>query len=192
VIEVGGGTVFVYPGDYEDFLYWKKQREAGLASGLPTPARKSTPHLKPGEPKAEAPAPRAPGPPPPAPAKAAAAKGGPGPAKAEPQPPSYDPLKPRLRSVAAAPDRQALEREARKLKARIAEQERQIAEKEQAVRDLEQLMASPGFYDDRAQAERAVAERQRLLDEVAALMASWEELQTAAEGLAAASGPARR
>jgi hypothetical protein len=60
------------------------------------------------------------------------------------------------------------------------------------VRDLEQLMASPGFYDDRAQAERAVADRQRLLDEVAGLMASWEEAQSAAEALTPAGGGSAR
>ena len=37
VIEVGGGEAPLYPGGYEDFLYWKKQREAGLAAPLPKP-----------------------------------------------------------------------------------------------------------------------------------------------------------
>src|SRR6188474_1431132 len=36
VIEVGAGQALVYPGGYEDFLYWKKQREAGVAAPLPT------------------------------------------------------------------------------------------------------------------------------------------------------------
>ncbi|HVO09584.1 MAG TPA: ABC-F family ATP-binding cassette domain-containing protein [Vicinamibacteria bacterium] len=35
VIEVGGGEAPLYPGGYEDFLYWKKQREAGVTTGLP-------------------------------------------------------------------------------------------------------------------------------------------------------------
>src|SRR5262249_9184728 len=35
VIEVGGGQAPLYPGGYEDFVYWKKQREAGLAAPLP-------------------------------------------------------------------------------------------------------------------------------------------------------------
>ena len=34
VIEVGGGEALLYPGGYEDFLYWKKQKEAGLAAPL--------------------------------------------------------------------------------------------------------------------------------------------------------------
>ena len=39
VIEVGGGEALVYPGGYEDFLYWKKQREAGLVPRA-APARR--------------------------------------------------------------------------------------------------------------------------------------------------------
>ena len=31
VIEVGGGEAPLYPGGYEDFLYWKRQREAGAS-----------------------------------------------------------------------------------------------------------------------------------------------------------------
>src|SRR5207245_7674827 len=46
VIEVGGGQALIYPGGYEDFLYWKKQREAGLAPPLPTRERKPVVHLK--------------------------------------------------------------------------------------------------------------------------------------------------
>jgi uncharacterized coiled-coil protein SlyX len=91
-------------------------------------------------------------------------------------------MAPRLRPPPAA-DRQSREREAKKVKARIVEVEKQVAEKEQAVRDLEHLMASPGFYEDRAGAERAVADRQRLLDSVSALMAEWEELQGRMEAI---------
>jgi hypothetical protein len=86
-----------------------------------------------------------------------------------------------LRPPDASAERQAREREARKARARLSDVEKQIAEKERAVRDVEALMASPGFYDDRARADKAVAERQGLLDEVAALMTEWESLQTAAE-----------
>jgi hypothetical protein len=107
-------------------------------------------------------------------------------AKSEPAPVlagsrPVDSMAPRLRPAGAPPDRQQREREARKLKARLGDLEREIGEKERAVRDIENLMATPGFYDDRAAADKSVAERQRLLDEVAALMATWEELQTEAE-----------
>jgi ATP-binding cassette subfamily F protein 3 len=180
VIEVGGGQTLVYPGGYEDFLYWKKQREAGVAVPLPSAAHPPA-HIR------EAKAPVAPAParlqkaaPPPAVSKTEKAprpaypaggngKGG------------YDPLAPRLRPPSAA-DRQAREREGRKLKARIAELERRIAEKEQAVRDLEHLMASPGFYDDRVRSDQAVGDRQRLLGEVNMLMGEWESVQAEFEG----------
>jgi ATP-binding cassette, subfamily F, member 3 len=180
VIEVGGGQTLVYPGGYEDFVYWKKQREAGVAVAIPTAAHPAG-HLREAKPKtaARATAARAPGTPRPAPAKkpdvpeaAAPAGNGKG---------HYDPMAPRLRPPTPA-DRQAREREGRKLKARIAELERRIAEKEQAVRDVEQLMASPRFYDDRTRAEEAVARRQGLLDEVAALMSEWESVQAEFEG----------
>src|SRR5437667_275182 len=76
---------------------------------------------------------------------------------------------------------QAREREARKARARLAELERHITEKEQEVKDIEHLKATPGFYEDRANADRSVAERQQLLGEVEALMGEWESLQVVAE-----------
>ncbi|HET6898271.1 MAG TPA: ABC-F family ATP-binding cassette domain-containing protein, partial [Vicinamibacteria bacterium] len=177
VIEVGSGQTLVYPGGYEDFVYWKKQREAGVSVAMPT-ASAPAPHVRPEKPKAAArPAASAPAP--------AAKKEQAKPAASAPAPPEgkagYDPLAPRLRPPNPA-DRQAREREGRKLKARIAELEKKIAEKEQAVRDVEHLMASPGFYDDRARADEAVANRQRLLDEVAALMTEWEAVQAEFDG----------
>jgi ABC transporter C-terminal domain len=98
-----------------------------------------------------------------------------------PSGPSYDPLAPRLRPPGSPADRQAREREAQKARKRSAELEKKIAEKEQQVRDVETLMASPGFYDDRAAAEKSVEDRKRLLSEVDALMAEWEAAQSAAE-----------
>src|SRR5687767_9216524 len=139
VVDVGHGQALLYPGGYEDFLYWKKQQELGLAAPLPATPRprvSTSSHATPPKPAAV----------PAAPPKPVAAKHqGPKPAPA----PAYDPLKPRLRP-AVAPDPRAKEREARKTKARLAELERQIGEKEQRVKDVEGQMASPGFYDDRA------------------------------------------
>jgi ATP-binding cassette subfamily F protein 3 len=182
VIEVGGGQALVYPGGYEDFLFWRKQQEAGLTPPLPTKERKPVVHLKeaaaaPNPAAGATPTPRAQAPKV-APAKADGRRTAP--ANDSPAP-SYDPLAPRLRPAGAPPDRQAREREARKARARLAELEREIGEKEQAVKDIEHLMATPGFYEDRATADRSVAERQELLSEVEALMSEWESLQTAAE-----------
>jgi ATP-binding cassette, subfamily F, member 3 len=174
VVEVGNGQALLYPGGYEDFLYWKRQQELGLASPLPTTARPHVSHAKPAG-KASA--------------AAATAKAAPATSKAVdpkrsgsmPAPaPAYDPLAPRLRPT-NAPDPRAREKEARKTKARLAELERQIGEKEQRVKDVEGQMAGPGFYDDRARADLAVTDRQKLLDEVNTLMAEWESLQAAVE-----------
>ena len=46
VVDVGGGEAMVYPGGYEDFVAWKKAREAGIAAPLPTRDRKPVVHLK--------------------------------------------------------------------------------------------------------------------------------------------------
>jgi ATP-binding cassette subfamily F protein 3 len=180
VVDVGGGHAEMYPGGYEDFVAWKKKREAGLDAPMPTarvrvadepPARTAPPNDA--KPKA------APSPAPKPAAKAPAAA--PAPAGAKPA----DPMAPRLRPSGAM-DRQTHEREARKLKARVAELEKAIGAKEQAVRDLEHAMSTPGFYDDRAQADKATAEHKVLTSEVAVLMQQWEEAQGAAEAHAAA------
>ena len=149
----------VYPGGYEDFLYWKKQREAGRRA-VALPPRGRHPRARtcetPSQGGATAPPPRRP-----APRRAAQRQAGsrrtarqrlpPGRRQQRPAAaPSYDPLAPRLRPPAAAPT--ARRASARRASSRRAstELERRIAEKEQAVSDLEHLMASPGFYDDRA------------------------------------------
>ncbi len=171
VVEVGGGHAPLYPGGYEDFLYWKKQQEAGLAAPLPTPKARlaeAAPVSKAQPPATTAPAARKP-------ASPSAERPKP---QAPPPEPLRDPLAPRLRPAGARPERQAQEREAKKKKARIAEMEKRIADKEKAVKELEARMASPGFYDDRAAADKVVAEHKTLMWEVGDLMSQWEMLQT--------------
>jgi ATP-binding cassette subfamily F protein 3 len=178
VIEVGGGEALLYPGGYEDFLYWKKQREAGISVSLPTTTtpRAHHPHAE----GVDAPA---------KPAASLAPKASPKAAKGPsvalgnngaPAKPSYDPLAPRLRS-AAAPDRQAQDRELKKMKVRLADLEKRISEKEKAVKDLEAQMAAPGFYDERERAAHAADEHKKLMWEVGDLMNQWEALQTEVE-----------
>jgi ATP-binding cassette subfamily F protein 3 len=173
VIEVGGGQAPLYPGGYEDFLYWKKQRALGQAA-MPVAIAAhgedealASPHppeaSKPREPARK-----------PRPTEEKTT-GAPAPPAAVPR----DPMAPRLRPAGARPERQVVEREARKRKARIADLEKKIAEREKAVKDLEALMASPGFYGDRAAADKAVAEHKALLWEVGDLMNQWETLLAA-------------
>jgi ATP-binding cassette subfamily F protein 3 len=202
VIEVGGGEAPLYPGGYEDFLYWKKQREAGMPVALsPAPARKrdemddgtasvatAVPHKSPSPPKA----------PPPAPSAAPPRHPSPKPSKAKapsPSPPPK-PLAPRLRPSGAPLERQALERELKKSKARLLELEKRVTDSEQAVKALEAQMAAPGFYDDRERAAKAAEEHQKLMWETGDLMAQWEALQAEVDEkshqLAAATPPPKR
>ncbi len=189
VIEVGGGEAPLYPGGYEDFLYWKRQQEAGSQGGLPA----SLPQRRDAEQDdgtasvaTKAPTPAAPPAPPAAPPRRSpdalprkghqdrrpAAAGGDG----RPSPGPH-PLAPRLRPAGSSPERQVLERELKRAKTRLAELEKLVTEKEQAVRALEAQMAAPGFYDDRERAAQAAEEHQKLMWETGDLMSQWEALQ---------------
>jgi ATP-binding cassette subfamily F protein 3 len=188
VIDVGGGQAFVYPGGYEDFLYWKKQREAGVAA--PLPAAKPVIDDRPRSGPAPAPfaAPKAPiAKPQPRPAELVSETSSRAQSPVQKQQPKpQDPMAPRLRKPDAPPERVLREREAKKAKARIGELEKRIAEKEQAVKQLESKMAEPGFYDDRERAEKAAADHKSLMWEVGELMAQWEMLQESLQGLESA------
>ena len=69
-------------------------------------------------------------------------------------------------------------REAQARQARIETLETRIAETETAIRELEQPMAAPGFYDDRAAAQPVIDRHQALMWKVGDLMHQWEELQS--------------
>jgi hypothetical protein len=99
-------------------------------------------------------------------------------ANGRPASPGYDPLAPRLRPAGTASDRQARDRELKRLRARLVEMEKRVAEKEQEVKALEAQMASAGFYDDRARAEQAAENHRKLMWEVGDLMNQWEALQS--------------
>ncbi len=151
VIEVGGGEAPLYPGGYEDFLYWKKQRAAGLAVAMPEARGTRAPDKDP-----------------------LTSSGAGKPAVKKTAPPARIP-------AGAPPNRQAREREAKRMKARLADLEHRISEKEKAVRNLEARMASPGFYEDRTRAEEAAEAHKKLMWEVGDLMNEWEALQTEVE-----------
>ncbi len=214
VIEVGGGEAPVYPGGYEDFLYWKKQQEAGLTA-VPTGTKGPRPpvavHAAPRREDDDGTASVAtrtakPASAKPSAAPAAASSKAPGQAKhAKPArsaaasataAPAQNPLAPRLRQTGAPPERQALEREVKRMKTRLAELETRVAEAEQAVKTLEAQMAEPGFYDDRARAAQAADDHQKRMWEAGELMAQWEalqgELDEKTQQLAAVTPVARR
>jgi ATP-binding cassette subfamily F protein 3 len=179
VIEIGGGGILDYPGGYEDFLDWKRRRDEGLAVPLPSKNRPATEEAKP------SPAPpatlKAKGAPRPAPTERRPAPPGPTAATEKPGTRAHDPMAPRLRKPGAPPERQVQEREIKKLKARISELEGRIGEREKAVKAIEEQMAAPGFYDDRASAASVVEAHQKLMWEVGDLMGQWEALLAEAE-----------
>ena len=63
-------------------------------------------------------------------------------------------------------------------RAKIEELETRIAECENAIREIEQTMSAPGFYDDREAAQPVISRHQALMWEVGDLMHRWEELQS--------------
>ena len=76
-------------------------------------------------------------------------------------------------------------------RARIDDLETRIAATEQAIRDIEQAMTAPGFYDDRTAAQPIIDRHQALMWEVGDLMHQWEELQSATDLTAAADTSGR-
>jgi ATP-binding cassette subfamily F protein 3 len=162
IIEVGHGGTIVYPGTYREFL-WHKEH----ANEAPAPTAQ-TRREAPASPKAARPA------------KLAAARPERKPAAA-PQPSREE----KKRADAEARKKQRAD-EARL--ARIEALETRIAETETAIRELEQTMAAPGFYDDRAAAQPIIERHQALMWQVGDLMHQWEELQAAADLTRTAGG----
>jgi ATP-binding cassette subfamily F protein 3 len=150
IIAVGHGSIEIYPGTYEQFLWSRAARQQAPPSPSAAanrtssrPAAQTSPAVQPNRPK---------------------------------------PIEPRL----SADDRKKAEAEARRRRRetdvrarRISELEARIAEREQLIRDLEQQMASEGFYSDRSAAEAVLSQHQALMWEVGDLMNQWETLQTA-------------
>ncbi len=150
IIEVGRGTIEVYPGTYEQFLWSRAARETAdrrpPAKAAPPPA-KSSPAAAP------------------APAPASNSK-----------PTDNRASRQERKEAAAAQARQR--RAAAGRDRRIKDLEARIADREQQIMDLEGQMAAPGFYEDRTAASDVVARHQALMWEVGDLMHQWETLQT--------------
>ena len=152
IIEVGRGTIEVYPGTYEQFLWSRTAREAAReavrAPAVREPAAAAVPSARTAS-RTPAEPPRRPGP------------------DARQERKKAEAEQARQRRTASARDR------------RIKELEGRIAEREQRIKDLEARMAQPGFYEDRAAAAAVATEHQALMWEVGDLMHQWETLQTA-------------
>jgi ATP-binding cassette subfamily F protein 3 len=153
VIAVGHGSVEIYPGTYEQFLWSRTHRPEPPA---PAPARRDPkPAGNPATPR-----PKTTGTPRPASEKPAATPGSP-----------YEEKK---KADAERRQRQRRDDERRQ---RVADLEARITEREQAIKALEAQMATPGFYEERAAAEAITSKHHQLMWEVGDLMNQWEALQ---------------
>jgi ATP-binding cassette subfamily F protein 3 len=156
IIEVGQGTAVVYPGTYTEFLWHKDHPDRPVD----TPAASQRP---------------------------AKPDGGRGlrTRTAEPGPP----IRPhRDRPAPSRDERKRADADARRRaraegarRSEIDRLEARIAETERAIRDVEQTMAAPGFYADRAAAQPVIDRHQALMWQVGDLMHQWEQLQHASE-----------
>jgi ATP-binding cassette subfamily F protein 3 len=156
VVDIGHGDAVLYPGNYEEFLWSRKQQLNAAAAPTPEPARVAPP--KPSavhapETKRE-----------PAPVAKIASK-------ADAQI-SYGERK--RQEAEARRDKKAADAKRR----RVEELEARIADRERAIKEIEEAMSAPGFYDDRETAKPVIDRHQALMWEVGDLMNQWEALQT--------------
>jgi len=93
--------------------------------------------------------------------------------------------KPEAPKPAAYEGKKKADAEARRVKKdadarqrRVADLEARIAAAEQAIKELEQAMSAPGFYEDRDASKPVIDRHQALMWEVGDLMNQWEALQS--------------
>ena len=98
--------------------------------------------------------------------------------KPNPQAPSHKPQAPtyeeRKRDSA---EKRKRERALKALKDRVSEIEVRIADREKAIKDVEQTMSAPDFYQDHEKSKPILAKHQELMWEVGELLGQWEMLQ---------------
>ena len=153
VVEIGGGGALVYPGNYEEYLWSRKQREERAAASTTAPQKTS---MRAAHSLSEA----------------ASSNGRRQVSAATPKATVvYDERK--RQEAEARRERKAADARKR----RIEELEARIAEREQAIKDIEASMAAPGFYEDHVAAKPIIDRHQSLMWEVGDLMNQWEELQ---------------
>jgi ATP-binding cassette subfamily F protein 3 len=174
IVEVGGGTAVVYPGTYKEFLWHKEHpqepsqgRTAERQDGKKTHRQEGQERRGPfsasardGIDRATADAP-----------KREQREGGQGRERETPKQSREE-----KKRVDAEARKQQKAVQARR--DRIASLETRIAETEAAIKELEQTMATPGFYDDRTAAQPVLDRHQALMWQVGDLMHQWEELQS--------------
>ena len=168
IIEVGHGTALVYPGTYAEFL-WHKEHPDGLVGAGRGRIRRKAQVGPAGEAARDA--------------RPAKVRNGSRPAAGQARRPRRRPRRAPTREERKRTDAEA-KRRSRAEQARrssIDRLESKIAETERAIRDIEQTMSAPGFYEDRVAAQPVIDRHQALMWEVGDLMHQWELLQQAAE-----------
>ncbi len=186
VIEIRDGQALLYPGNYEEWLWSRQQREEAL--GGQTGVR---PGSDPGQTRGQTRG-QSGGQSGQTPSSGKGQKPGPAarPASvARPRAPEPRPLASAQPPEGTAPEsyeaRKRRDSEARKVKKatdglrkRVEELEARIADRETAIKAIEASMSAPGFYDDREAAQPLIDRHQALMWEVGDLMNQWEALQT--------------
>jgi ATP-binding cassette, subfamily F, member 3 len=168
VIDIGRGDAVVYPGNYEEWLWSKRQRSIPASPDRAADASKRMESVKAPEGRKRELA---------ASGRPAAASGRPeadGGQAAKPQP-SYEEKK---RADAEA-RRARKESEARQR--RVSDLETRIAAAEAAIKQLEAQMSAPGFYENHEAAKPILDRHQALMWEVGDLMQKWEMVQAETE-----------
>jgi ATP-binding cassette subfamily F protein 3 len=160
IIEVGAGTALVYPGTYKEFLWHKATSQQVQSAESKVERKVQSQNVQNRNMERGGAAPRA------------------------PERPAQPPQQPRPNREAREVQKRA-DAEARKQqkavqarRARIDDLEARIAECESAIREIEQTMSAPGFYEDRAAAQPVIDRHQALMWKVGDLMHQWEELQS--------------
>jgi ATP-binding cassette, subfamily F, member 3 len=97
---------------------------------------------------------------------------------AAPKPPPPKPAESREQKKKIDAEARKRQRAAQAHQQRIDHLETRIAACEAEIRELEQTMSAPGFYEDRAAAQPIVDKHQALMWQVGDLMHQWEELQS--------------
>ena len=168
IIEVGNGAAVVYPGTYTEFL-WHKEHQGQDGRDRQEGREKLSPAGRTSQVRR------------PEPTKTAGRA-----SQARQEKPGAATQPSREEKKRADAEARKKSRAVQARRARIDELETRIAATEQAIRDLEQAMAAPGFYEDRAAAQPVIDRHQALMWEVGDLMHQWEELQSSADLAAAA------
>ena len=154
VVDIGNGQALLYPGNYEEFL-WSRRQQAEAATA---PAHAAAPAKTTAGPRKVA----------------AVATQTAAPASESKVDAQVTYAKRKRLEAEARKDKKAADARQR----RIDDLEARIADRERAIKEIESTMSAPGFYDDHEAAKPVIDRHQALMWEVGDLMNQWEALQT--------------